>query len=679
MKRVITVVVTYNRKDLLKEGLQALLSSDYENNRILIVDNASTDGTSEMLTEYIDNRKVFYFNTGKNMGGSYGFSFGSKKAVEMGCDYVWLMDDDCIVKKDSLSKLVLFAQKKKDEFGYLSSKVLWKDESMCYMNIPKSDIAKRIKDYDRDQRICIASFVSCFIKEKVIEEVGLSMADFFIWGDDWEYTYRISKKHPSYYVSDSVVVHKSKTNTGVNIVSAPDDILPRYRYAYRNESYFYHQAGLYGRLYLFFKVMLHTARVLFKHCDKKMTRLKYIYKYTFEGSHFRPHIDYVYSKGSDIKVLEYFGDPIVYGGQEIFMINMYRKMKDGNIHYVFGTPFFVQNKELPGLVQQRGDSIEKQQLRERGIIRKHNIIKGLKEILDKTRPDVIHIHSGSVYTLYECAKVAKKKKVKTVIVHSHLGGEMNFKYRLIKKKSDKNIMKYADYYLACSKLAAEWKFPKEILDHKQYILINNGIDLEKYRFNSEIRKSIRKQLGIDEEAFTLIHIGRFAPEKNHAFFLKLIPSLVERIPSFRFICIGAGDTKEEFRKELEELHVLDKFVFLQNINNVNEILFAADCFLLPSLHEGFPIALIEAQATGLPCIYSTLVTEEAKIEPDCLSCSLDDLDGWLNRIYEIEKEGRKPNRKEAVEIMKDRGFDSETSARLLEDIYRGAYSLCRTK
>ena len=138
MKRVITVVVTYNRKDLLKEGLQALLSSDYENNRILIVDNASTDGTSEMLTEYIDNRKVFYFNTGKNMGGSYGFSFGSKKAVEMGCDYVWLMDDDCIVKKDSLSKLVLFAQKKEDEFGYLSSKVLWKDESMCYMNIPKS-------------------------------------------------------------------------------------------------------------------------------------------------------------------------------------------------------------------------------------------------------------------------------------------------------------------------------------------------------------------------------------------------------------------------------------------------------------------------------------------------------------------------------------------------------------
>lgn len=679
MKRVITVVVTYNRKDLLQEGLEALLSSDYENNRILVIDNASTDGTHEMLQKYIDNQKVFYFNTGKNRGGSYGFSFGSKKAVEMECDYVWLMDDDCIVKKDSLSKLVSFAEKKKDDFGYLSSKVLWKDGSMCYMNIPKSDIAKRIKDYDKDQKICIASFVSCFIREKVIEEVGLSMADFFIWGDDWEYTYRISKNHPSYYVSDSVVVHKSRTNTGVNIVSAPDDLLPRYRYAYRNESYFYHQAGFYGRCYLFFKVLLHTARVLFKSCDKKLTRLKYIYKYTFEGSRFHPHIDYVYSKESDIKVLEYFGDPIIYGGQEIFMINMYRKMKDTNIHYVFGTPFYVKNKELPGLVEERKDEIEQENRKDKGIIRKHNIVKGLKEILDKTHPDVVHIHSGSVYTLYECAKVAKKKKVKTVIVHSHLGGEMNFKYRLIKNKSDKNIRKYADYYLACSELAAEWKFPKEILEQKQYILVNNGIDLEKYRFNIGIRNRIRKELGIDEEAFTLIHVGRFAPEKNHAFFLKLIPALVEKIPSFRFICVGAGDTKEEFKKGLEELHVSDKFVFLQNINNVNEVLFAADCFLLPSLHEGFPIALIEAQATGLPSIYSTLVTQEARIEKDCSSLPLEDVDSWLDQIYGIYREGKKIGREQAVEDLKDKGFDAKTSAKLLEDIYRGAYSLCRIK
>lgn len=679
MKRVITVVVTYNRKELLKEGILALLSSDYPDNRIIIIDNASDDGTSDMLSEFIDNVKVFYFNTGKNMGGSYGFSFGSKKAVEMGCDYVWLMDDDCIVNKDSLSRLVAFAESKKDDFGYLSSKVLWKDGSMCYMNIPKSDIAKRIKDYDHDQRICIASFVSCFIREKVIEEVGLSMSDFFIWGDDWEYTYRISKRHPSYYVADSIVTHKSKTNNGVNIVSAPDSMLPRYRYAYRNESYFYHQAGIQGRIYLFFKVILHTLRVIFGHCDKKMLRLKYIYKYTFEGSRFHPHIDYVYSPDSDIKVLEYFGDPIIYGGQEMFMINMYRKMSDRSIHYIFATPFYVGNRELPELTEKRSDLICSENRKNHGIFRKHNIVKGLKEILDKTHPDVIHIHSGSVYTLFECAKIAKKKKVKIVIIHSHLGGEMNWKYRLIKKRSDKNIGKYADCFLACSKLAAEWKFPKTILDGNDYVLVNNGIDLEKYRFNPDIRKRIRADLGIDGNAFTLIHVGRFAPEKNHTFFLKLMPTLVEKIPSLRFICIGAGDTKDDFRRELDRLHLSDRFVFLENIDNVNEYLFAADCFLLPSLHEGFPIALIEAQAAGLPSIYSTLVTEEAKILPDCRRLSLEDQGEWIHEIEETEKKGEKPNRKEAIAVMKEKGFDSRVSAELLEGIYRGVYTLCRIK
>ncbi len=106
MKKVIAVVVTYNRKELLKECIEALINQDYKNCEILIVDNASTDGTKEFIEKYIKDSKIIYKNTGSNLGGAGGFNYGIRKACELGCDFVWVMDDDWIVKKDTLTKLL---------------------------------------------------------------------------------------------------------------------------------------------------------------------------------------------------------------------------------------------------------------------------------------------------------------------------------------------------------------------------------------------------------------------------------------------------------------------------------------------------------------------------------------------------------------------------------------------
>ena len=290
-KEVIAVVVSYNRKELLKECVTALLKQKYNNLKIMIIDNASTDGTYNFISELIDNERILYLNTGSNLGGAGGFNYGIKQTVKTGCDYVWVMDDDCIVQPNSLSALLNFADKINNDFGFLSSVVKWKDDSICNMNIQRTSISKKVKDFTFSQKIRLASFVSMFIKREVIEDVGLPIKDFFIWGDDWEYSNRISKRYNCYLVSDSTVTHKSNQNMGVDISKDAIDRLDRYKYAYRNECYFYRKNGIKGILYLFLKICLHTLKVVFKSKGKKLMRLRIIYKNTFKGFRFNPIIE----------------------------------------------------------------------------------------------------------------------------------------------------------------------------------------------------------------------------------------------------------------------------------------------------------------------------------------------------------------------------------------------------
>ena len=288
------VVVTYNRKALLLENLECLLSQktmcDLD---ILVIDNNSSDGTLAALKERDFFKKVKYINTGKNLGGAGGFQFGIKYAAEREYDYIWLMDDDCMPKEDSLQKLLDVANEKPDEFGFLASKVLWKDGKICAMNIPRKTVFKSIADFDtRVIPIEMASFVSLLIPVWVVKKFGLPIKEFFIWTDDWEYTRRISRHIPGYMVNDSVVIHKSKNNFGANIAYEASDRLDRYKYLYRNDVYLYRREGITGFLYETVRLLDHTVRVLVKSKDHKAMRLGYIWKSTLNGISFNPAIEF---------------------------------------------------------------------------------------------------------------------------------------------------------------------------------------------------------------------------------------------------------------------------------------------------------------------------------------------------------------------------------------------------
>lgn len=302
MPKIAAVVVTYNRKDLLLECLSCLQNQNFSDASqacetsldILVIDNASTDGTSKALKPLANTKQILYFNTGSNLGGAGGFNYGMRKAVELGYDYVWVMDDDCMPHEDTLLGFLNADTELDGEYGYLSSVCRWIDGSICTMNTQRHPLTKNITDFSPDiQLVTLASFVSLFVPARIIKELGLPIKDFFIWSDDWEFTRRISRKFPCYLVGKSVVTHKSKSNGVGNIALDSEEKISRYKLAYRNDVVFYRREGVKGYGYILVRGLYHTLLVLTKAKSKKGERLKTIIQGNLEGLKFHPEIEYV--------------------------------------------------------------------------------------------------------------------------------------------------------------------------------------------------------------------------------------------------------------------------------------------------------------------------------------------------------------------------------------------------
>ena len=668
-KSIAIVVVTYNRKVLLKEALDAIANQNVKDVKVIVVDNASTDGTQEYIADVLKDSRFSFLNTGVNLGGAGGFNFGIKEAVKLGCDYIWIMDDDCIVHKDSLEKLLQFAKEKNDDFGFLSSVVKWTDDSICRMNIQKYSLKNQVTDFETNgQRIKMATFVSLFFKRSVVEDVGLPIKEFFIWGDDIEYTNRISKKYNCYLVTDSVVTHKCNSNVGSNIAQDEESRLDRYFYAYRNEGYMYRREGLKGKIYYFLKKWLHRLRILKSKAPSKKKRFAVMKKGLKAVKKFNPPIEYVYGPDTQVKVLEFFGEPLLYGGQEAFMINMYKNFDNKNIHYTFCTPFESGNKTMIQMAKDRGDEIVAYNYKFESKTRKLSVKKAAKDVLSKNKFDVIHIHTGSVFTIIEVAKLAKKYGVKSIIAHSHATGYNTFKYRLIKKHSDKKIGGVVTHYYACSDSAAAWKFPKDIISAKNYSVIKNGIETEDYKFNNKTREEYRKKLGLGND-FTVCMVGRFAEPKNHIFIVDLMDELLKRDKKIRCVFVGSGDTKPFIIDTIKEKKIDDRFLFLENRSDVNNILMACDVFVFPSKFEGLGIVAIESQASGLPTVCSEFIPQETNLTDVISYHSLDKQQEWIDKISEIKN--MKVDRSRYAKVVADAGYDAKESAKFLEDKYLG--------
>ncbi|MDE5940024.1 MAG: glycosyltransferase family 2 protein [Lachnospiraceae bacterium] len=290
------VVVTHNRKELLAQCIDRLLKQESVSCDVIVVDNDSTDGTREMIQYQYNTPEVLYMNTGANLGGAGGFQYGVKKAVLLGYEYVWIMDDDTLPEGAALYKLFEVDKELNGEWGFLSSVAYWTDGSICRMNIQKKNIFAHVgaKEYHRKySSIKMCSFVSLLIKSNVIKEVGLPIGEYFIWTDDYEYTGRISGKYPCYMVPSSRVVHAMKIHTRVNF--ATDDVsrIGRYQYIYRNDVHCYRRYGCRGWMYIVLKDMYTLMNILINSNGSRLDRMKVLCKGFWAGLHFKPDIEMV--------------------------------------------------------------------------------------------------------------------------------------------------------------------------------------------------------------------------------------------------------------------------------------------------------------------------------------------------------------------------------------------------
>ena len=209
--------------------------------------------------------------------------------------------------------------------------------------------------------------------------------------------------------------------------------------------------------------------------------------------------------------------------------------------------------------------------------------------------------------------------------------------------------KYVDVKFAPSDLAASYTFGKKALKKNQVCILNNGVDTDVFKFDIDARNDIRKEFGVEEDQFVIGHIGRFMKQKNHEFLLKVFNEICKTNYNSKLMLVGIGELEKEIKQQIKELGLEDKVIFTGVRSDISKLLSAMDVFVFPSFYEGMPNTVIEAQATGLPCVIADTITKGADITGLVHYLSLSDNQTvWAKKALELIKNDRKDTREDFV-------------------------------
>ncbi len=281
-------------------------------------------------------------------------------------------------------------------------------------------------------------------------------------------------------------------------------------------------------------------------------------------------------------------------------------------------------------------------------------------------------HSGEYQAVHFCGNslttiaplwYAYKYHVPIRICHAHNSscrGLHNKLLHILKRGLAKRI---CTHYMACSTLASKWFF-----GDAKALIVANGIPVDQYRYNEQVRKQKRQELGITAEDRVIGHVGRFVTEKNHEFMLEVFAQYIRMASPAIMLLVGTGPLMSQIQHKADELGLADSVRFLGERSDVPELLQAMDVFFMPSLFEGLPYVLIEAQAAGLPCVISDVINKDIVLTPSVHFASLDDSKeiwaGKLNDALQMET-GRPDN----TELLAKAGYSVADTLRQLEQIY----------
>lgn len=291
----------------------------------------------------------------------------------------------------------------------------------------------------------------------------------------------------------------------------------------------------------------------------------------------------------------------------------------------------------------------------------------LENIFSKNQYDIVHLHGLCDYVLL---RIAKKHGVRIRIVHSHNAldtlSDKTKPYRMVRGLYNKfrNKLLITDKW-ACGSLAAYSMWGKGAIESNDVYIMKNAIDVSLFAYSEEKRKSIRQILNI-ENKFVVGNVGRLTEQKNHRFLLNVFAELKKIKDNAILLIIGEGELQSELERIAIKLNIQDSVIFMGNRSDVSELLNVMDVFVLPSIFEGLPVVMIEAQANGLKCIISDTVTKECSFFEENVYLSLsDNYKSWAKQLA-IPKD---MNRSLGVKVIKNNGFEINSAAKELCEYY----------
>ena len=295
--------------------------------------------------------------------------------------------------------------------------------------------------------------------------------------------------------------------------------------------------------------------------------------------------------------------------------------------------------------------------------RSENYIKNIREtykVLKENKFDIIHCHLNSLSYITPC--IIGKKLNMQIILHAHNAGCLQGKKSIILHTLNKARIKNQKLTkIAVSKEAGEWFFGK----NENVTVLYNGIEVDKFAFSQLKRAEIRNEFGLADKK-VIVNVGAFRKQKNHERIVSIFADFLKEESNSILMLVGIGELQESIRHKVEELKIQNNVIFTGNRTDIDKILSASDMFLFPSFYEGFPIALIEAECSGLKCIISDCITEQSQVKELCYPVSLkEDNSVWVKALQQCDQ----ADRKDGALLVEKSGFGIESEIQQLENLY----------
>ena len=357
-----------------------------------------------------------------------------------------------------------------------------------------------------------------------------------------------------------------------------------------------------------------------------------------------------------IRVLQMIG-ALNAGGSQAMLMNIYRNIDRERIQFDFALD---RTKELFYADEVRALGGEIYSLPLFTGLNAGQVIRGWDDFLaEHPGYPVLHSHVRSYASLY--LPVAKRHGLKTVI-HSHSTSNGSGPQALVKGLLQYPLRYQADVLMGCSTEAGRWLFGRRACESDKYVFLPNGVDLSRFRPNEQLRREYRAKMGL-EGSYVVGHVGRLGQVKNHAFLLDAFAQLRSLRPEARLLLVGDGELRGQIEARTAELGLSDCVIMTGNRNDVPQLMQAMDVFALPSLWEGLPVTLVEAQAVGLPCLISDRITRDVDVTPLITRLPVDSARRWAEELAKDRA------RRDCAEAVADSGFEIRDSAEKLCRIY----------